>query len=114
MFDAPAAPVERVVEVGGVAGGVDVRRACFEALIDDDAVGEDEATAGEEADVGDDADSDDRDVGLDANAAPGLDVLEPPVAGEARDLLCEHQLDAVLSVERRQFVAEVGGAELVE
>jgi hypothetical protein len=114
VFDAPAAPVERIVKVGGVASCVDVRRACFEALIDNDAVCDDEATAGKETDVGDDAYADDRDVGCDANAALGLDVLEPPVTGEARGLLCEHHLDAVLPVERRQFVAEVGGAELVD
>jgi hypothetical protein len=68
----------------------------------------------EEVDVRDDAYADDGDVGLDAKAASGFDVLESVVAAEARDLVLEQDVDTVLAVEREQFVAQLARAELVE
>ena len=95
VLDPAPAPEERVEEVGHVAGGVDAGRARLEALVDDDAVVDSEAAAGEKVRVRDDADADDGHVGLDAEAALDLHVLEVVVAAEAGDLLLEPDVDAL-------------------
>ena len=107
MLDPAPASVERIEEVRNIADRVDARRAGLETLVDDDAVLKREAAAGEELNVRNDPDADHCEVSLDAVTALGLDVREPAVATESRNLLFEQHLDAALAVERRQLVTQI-------
>ena len=75
MLDPPLAVVEGVEEVGDVAGGVHVGHVGLESLVDDDAVVDARARCPRESRVRCDADTDDGELGFDAEAALGLDLL---------------------------------------
>jgi hypothetical protein len=114
MLDPAPARIQRVVEVGDVAGGVNTWSGRLEALVDNDPVVQRQAAPLEELAVRKDAYADDGDVRLDAEAALRLDVLERVVAAEARDLFLEQDVDTMVAVDREQLVAQLTRAELVE
>ncbi len=116
MLDPPPAAVERVEEVGDVAGGVDAGHVRLEALVDEDAVLERETAVREEVDVRYDTHADHGEIGFDAEAGPGLHMAQPAlaIAPEAGHLLREQQLDTVFAIESGELVAQLARAELVE
>ena len=116
MLDPPLAAVERVEEVGDVAGGEDARSLGLEALVDEDAVVERETAIGEEVDIRYDTDADHGELGFDAEAALGFHIAQPAlaIAAEAGHLLLEQQFDTVFAVESGELVAQLRRSELVE
>src|SRR5205823_8883519 len=116
VLDPLLAAVERVEEVGDVAGGEDAWSLGLEALVDEDAVVERETAVCEEVDIRYDTDADHGELGFDAEAALGLPIAQPAlaIAAEAGHLLLEQQLDTVLAIESGKLVAPLRRAELIE
>ena len=114
MLD-PASPTEeRVEEVGDVTHRIDVRDVRLEALVDDDAVVELDPAALEEVGDGVDSDSDDGHVRVHAASVLRRYGLEPAVSVERIDLVSENEVDSLPVVERRELVAQLLDAQLVE
>ena len=114
VLDAQPAAVERVCDVGDVAGGEDAGNARLQVLVDEDAVVDREPGRLGELDARGDADADDDEVAVDRAPVVQLDALDARFPGEGLQAGAGEQLDAVVAVDLGVEAADLAAEDVLE